>query len=98
MRMSDWSSDVCSSDLIERRHAKCVSSCETTQRDTEAHQEFSGIAWQRIAHRGSRCFTLRLHIGGHIEQFTGIRWWEFCMVNCLDPSIHELGKIGRAHV
>src|SRR3546814_9411057 len=60
MRISDWSSDVCSSDLSYRRRARLVQGPQHFRDDHRARLGLADLGGSPVTHLDHRSFSLRV--------------------------------------
>src|SRR3546814_2422297 len=106
MRISDWSSDVCSSDLLFAAKAKNISDLDKVIEQIEAFRELDDAQRKEIVRlldayqiggtkRGSLLNTVRL------GRSYAMRMWQLSDLFDVDSDhclLLKKGEIGRAHV
>src|SRR3546814_9976956 len=102
MRISDWSSDVCSSDLQERAHSIPLSVTAPRQERPSDRCQAQPVLQPRrhvLLHRceSSKWFYLPLAKPA-IFKLNAAGLCSFVMGRSLVKDRREVGKIGRAHV
>src|SRR3546814_18288062 len=68
MRISDWSSDVCSSDLSYRRRARLVQGPQHFRDDHRARLGLADLGGSPVTHLDHRSFSLRVPLMRRSEE------------------------------
>src|SRR3546814_1902643 len=97
MRISDWSSDVCSSDLLGAVVVLRAQQIVAADRRAEALPEFRRQALKKYLAAVLRCVRAKPRPAGHLAVVVGETRTR--MQSCLiEFDVDALGQIGRAHV
>src|SRR3546814_18144472 len=88
MRISDWSSDVCSSDLLQLLTAKPVLYAANVEEEAAATgNRFSALVEQRAAETGGICVVVSAAIEAEVAALSdAAEKWEFLESSGLDAT------------